>query len=119
MAALQRPVPCEALVLLLLPLTLRCHDSGAAPLPVRGGGTLLPVDAIVDPTVGRTMLHCAVLRGMPLTDAGADPNVKVCVAQSHWMYRGRAFASVCFTHQLTKCFSWLALPVNCSPSEGH
>ena len=64
MAALQRPVPCEALVLLLLPLTLRCHDSGAAPLPVRGGGTLLPVDAIVDPTVGRTMLHCAVLRGV-------------------------------------------------------
>ena len=44
--ALQRSVPCEALVTLLLPLSL---SSGA-----------LPTDALVDPKAGTTMLHSAV-----------------------------------------------------------
>ena len=67
--ALQRAVPCEALVTLLLPLSLT-------------SGALLPTDALVDVKAGTTLLHSAVQRGMPsvataLLEAGADPNPKV------------------------------------------
>ena len=69
MVALQRSVPCEALVALLLPLSLTT-------------GALLPTDALVDPKARTTLLHSAVERGMPrvattLLAAGADPNPKV------------------------------------------